>query len=141
MAPDLRLTQIYIQAVVCFVTLLLWTLSALLLKETKERNYTFSKIITSKDFIMLFEIFLIYLLIINLIAISITIYDKNAAKKGKWRIKESTLLLVSLLGGSTTMLATMFGIRHKTKKPKFMFGIPLIILLQLSVVVFVLVKL
>lgn len=114
---------------------------SIIIERNKGKKLYFFKNYHILDFIMLFEIFLIYLLIINLIAISITIYDKNAAKKGKWRIKESTLLLVSLLGGSITMLATMFGIRHKTKKPKFMFGIPLIILLQLSVVVFVLVKL
>lgn len=90
---------------------------------------------------MLLEILLIYLIVINLVALSITVYDKSAAKKGKWRVKENTLLLVSFLGGGVTMLATMYVIRHKTKKLKFMIGIPLIILLQLCAVIFVLVKL
>ena len=90
---------------------------------------------------MLLKILLIYLLIINLLALIITVYDKSAAQKGKWRVRENTLLLVSLLGGGFTMLATMCVIRHKTKKPKFMIGIPLIILLQLSLMIFVVVKL
>ncbi|MBO5702671.1 MAG: DUF1294 domain-containing protein [Clostridia bacterium] len=78
---------------------------------------------------------LAYLLVISIISISVTGYDKWAAKKRpKERTRESTLLLLSALGGSVAMLLTMYGIRHKTKHIKFMLGIPLIILLQLAVV-------
>jgi uncharacterized membrane protein YsdA (DUF1294 family) len=84
------------------------------------------------------NIFLIYLLVINLIAIIITCYDKRCAVKNKWRIKESTLLIVSLIGGSVGMLATMKIIRHKTKHKKFMIGIPAIIILQIAIIIFVL---
>ena len=73
---------------------------------------------------------LIYFAVISLIAIVLTVYDKGTAKAGSWRVKEQTLLLVSILGGSIAMLATMKAIRHKTQHPKFMVGIPLIILLQ-----------
>jgi uncharacterized membrane protein YsdA (DUF1294 family) len=44
------------------------------------------------------------------------------------------LLLVSLFGGSATMLLTMLAIRHKTKHAKFMIGIPVILTLQTSCV-------
>jgi uncharacterized membrane protein YsdA (DUF1294 family) len=75
---------------------------------------------------------LVYLLIISLVAFSVTVYDKWAAvKRPQERTRESTLLLLSALGGSIAMLFTMLGIRHKTKHLKFMLGIPLIILLQL----------
>lgn len=74
--------------------------------------------------------FLIYLCIISVIAVVITVYDKYRAVRNKWRVKEATLLLVSFLGGSIAMYITMLLIRHKTKKIKFMLGIPLIIILQ-----------
>lgn len=75
-------------------------------------------------------IFLIYFIIINIIAIIVTVYDKYCAQHNKWRVKESTLLLISCLGGSIFMYITMQIIHHKTKKLKFMLGIPLIIILQ-----------
>ena len=76
---------------------------------------------------------LVYLLIISIVAFAVTAYDKWAAtKRPQERTRESTLLLLSALGGSLAMLLTMLGIRHKTKHLKFMLGIPLIILLQLA---------
>jgi len=60
--------------------------------------------------------------------------DKGAAKKHRWRTKESTLLIIAALGGSVAMLLTMLIIRHKTKHAKFMVGIPLIIALQAAAV-------
>ena len=79
---------------------------------------------------------LVYLLVISVISIAVTIYDKWAAKnRPKKRTRESTLLLLSALGGSIAMLLTMYGIRHKTKHIKFMLGIPLIILIQVALIV------
>ncbi len=75
-------------------------------------------------------IYLIYLILINIFAVIITCYDKYCAIRRKWRVKESTLLLVSFLGGSIFMYLTMHIIRHKTNHLKFMFIIPVTILLQ-----------
>ena len=62
------------------------------------------------------------------------IYDKIAAKHNpKHRTRESTLLLLSALGGSVAMYLTMQLIRHKTKHIKFMLGIPLIIIVQIAI--------
>ena len=72
----------------------------------------------------------IYFAGVSLWAIGLTMHDKKAAKSGSWRIKERTLLLVSAIGGSVTMLATMRIIRHKTKHSKFMVGIPVISVLR-----------
>ena len=80
----------------------------------------------------------IYLIIINLIAVIVTIHDKRAAVKGTWRVKENTLLLISAFGGSPAMYLTMLLIRHKTRKPKFMVGIPLILIVELIIVYLVL---
>ena len=79
----------------------------------------------------------VYLALISFLAIGMTLYDKRAARKSSWRVKERTLLFVSLLGGSVAMFLTMCGIRHKTKHAKFMIGIPVIIILQIATVVFV----
>lgn len=79
---------------------------------------------------------LAYVLIISIVSVCVTIYDKWAAKKRpKERTRESTLLLLSALGGSVAMLLTMFTIRHKTKHMKFMIGIPLIIAVQAAAIV------
>ena len=67
-----------------------------------------------------------YLLLINILAALITALDKSKAQRGRWRIKESTLLLLSALGGSIGMYLTMRLIHHKTRKLKFMLGVPLI---------------
>lgn len=57
--------------------------------------------------------------------------DKQKARKNKWRIRESTLLLSAALGGSPGSLAGMYLFRHKTKHPKFTIGIPVILSLQI----------
>ena len=79
----------------------------------------------------------IYFLIISLVAIIVCIYDKKISKKNKveLRIPEKNLLIISALGGSIAMLLTMLAIRHKTKHVKFMLGIPLIIIAQISIAV------
>ena len=79
-------------------------------------------------------ILLVYLSVISLFSIIFTVADKLKAKNGRWRVPESTLMLLSLLGGSVAMLFTMRLVHHKTKKPRFMIGIPLIIVLQCALV-------
>ena len=63
--------------------------------------------------------------------------DKWKAKKNRWRIRESTLLLVAALGGSVGSLAGMYLFRHKTLHLKFTVGIPLILAGQCFAVVLV----
>ena len=85
---------------------------------------------------MLFKILFGYLIAISIISIIVCIYDKIAAKHNpKHRTRESTLLLLSALGGSVAMYVTMQLIRHKTKHVKFMLGIPLIIVVQAAIVI------
>ncbi|MBR6573272.1 MAG: DUF1294 domain-containing protein [Clostridia bacterium] len=78
---------------------------------------------------------LIYLGFVNLIGIFLCIKDKRAAKKGKWRVKENTLITLCLFGGSLGIYLCMKLIRHKTKHKKFMVGIPLIMVLQVIFVI------
>ena len=75
--------------------------------------------------------FYIYLVVINIIAVIVTVHDKNAAQRGAWRVKERTLMLISALGGAPAMYLTMLTIHHKTRKPLFMIGIPVIFIIEL----------
>ncbi len=76
----------------------------------------------------------VYLIIINLIAIVITAHDKLAAIRQRRRVPEKALMLISALGGAPAMYLTMLVIRHKTRKPLFMIGIPVIFLLELAII-------
>ena len=83
---------------------------------------------------------IIYLLIINALAFLLMLVDKQKAKKNKWRIPESTLLGAAVIGGCVGALAGMYTVRHKTKKPTFTVGIPIILLLQIAAIVLWIVK-
>lgn len=78
-----------------------------------------------------------YLLAINVVTFVAFGIDKRRAVEGRWRIREHTLLVLSLLGGTIGGLVGMVAFRHKIRKPKFRYGMPAILVLQL-VVVFVL---
>ena len=75
--------------------------------------------------------FCVYLFVINIASFLMFGIDKAKAKKGSWRIKEETLFTLALFGGSPGALIGMRVFHHKTRKKKFLFGIPLILLLQL----------
>lgn len=81
---------------------------------------------------------IIYLVLINTIAIILFGMDKKAAQSGVWRISERNLFLAAILGGAPGGLLAMYLFRHKTRKLKFVIGLPLIILLQLAVIYFLL---
>lgn len=77
------------------------------------------------------EILFIYYIIINLINLVLFYLDKKRARNRQWRIPESTLLLVSLLGGALGGLIGMEMFKHKTKKMKFIIGMPLILIVNI----------
>ena len=78
---------------------------------------------------------IIYLIIINIIAFLAMLVDKKKAEKNRWRIKESTLLILALIGGSIGAIAGMYVFHHKTQKPRFYIGIPIIIILQILLII------
>ena len=86
------------------------------------------------------KILLVYLLIVNAAAFLLMLIDKWKAKKNLWRIPEATLMLSAVLGGSVGALAGMYTVRHKTRKPKFYIGIPLILFLQLGCALYLILK-
>lgn len=74
----------------------------------------------------------VYLVLINIVSACLTVWDKRRAQKNEWRVRERTLLLVAILGGSPAMYGVMKKIRHKTKHKKFMIGLPVIFFLQVA---------
>ena len=82
------------------------------------------------------EYILLYLLIINIIGFLIMYIDKRKAKKGKWRIKDWTIIMVTLLGGGIGTIAGMYTFRHKTKKLKFTVGLPTILITEIVLVIY-----
>ena len=79
-----------------------------------------------------------YLLAVNIVPILLYGIDKYKAKKGKWPISEATLLTMATIGGSIGAWAGMRLWHHKTMHKKFKYGIPLIIILQVALAVYLL---
>ncbi len=78
------------------------------------------------------KVFAACLLVINLFSFAAMGVDKRRARLEKWRIRERTLFLLALIGGSIGILAGMFFFRHKTRHLSFRIGIPAILVIQLA---------
>ncbi|MBP5331295.1 MAG: DUF1294 domain-containing protein [Lachnospiraceae bacterium] len=89
---------------------------------------------------MLKYIIIAYLAIMNIIGFAIMGADKKKAKDNAWRIRESTLFLISLIGGSIGTLVGMYVFRHKTRHWYFVVGMPLILILHIAAAVLIYVK-
>lgn len=77
-----------------------------------------------------------YILCINVVTLIVYGIDKYKAKKAKWRIPETTLLLLAVLGGS---IGAWFGMKvwhHKTMHKKFKYGVPAILFLQIAAMIY-----
>ncbi|MBQ9950346.1 MAG: DUF1294 domain-containing protein [Clostridia bacterium] len=81
----------------------------------------------------------LYIIIISLVAVLLTLYDKAASKNKSVRVPERILLAMGILGGALAMFLTMILIRHKTHHVIFMAGLPLILILHviIGIIVFV----
>ena len=84
----------------------------------------------------LLHIILIDLVIINVVTFFMYGIDKWKAKKSKWRIRETALLGLAVLGGSIGAWLGMKVWHHKTQHKKFRFGVPAIIIIQLVIIVY-----
>jgi uncharacterized membrane protein YsdA (DUF1294 family) len=74
-----------------------------------------------------------YLILVNAAGFLLMLLDKQFAIHHRWRIPEATLLAVAAIGGSVGSWLGMQLFRHKTKKPLFTIGIPLIFAAQLAI--------
>lgn len=80
------------------------------------------------------KLLIVYVAAVNVVAFVVYGVDKYKAQKAKWRIRESTLLLLAAIGGSAGAWLGMKVWHHKTRHAKFRYGVPAILLVQLAVV-------
>lgn len=83
------------------------------------------------------DIILIYVAVVNIAAFLMYGIDKWNAKRDFRRIPEKTLLVIAAIGGSIGAYVGMQLFHHKTRKPKFYIGIPLIFAIQMGVLVYI----
>lgn len=76
----------------------------------------------------------LYLIIINVIAFFLMGIDKQRAKKHAFRVPEATLFTISVIGGAIGSIIGMYTFRHKTRHPSFVYGIPIILIVQLLLI-------
>ena len=82
------------------------------------------------------KLFAIYLAVMNVIGVAVMWSDKRRARRHRWRIPEKVLFGVSLLGGSVGTWAGMYLFRHKTKHWYFVVGMPLILVCQAALAIY-----
>ena len=73
----------------------------------------------------------IYLLAVNVMTFALFAWDKYCATHDRWRVRESTLLFWSAIGGALGAGAAMEICHHKTLHLKFKFGVPFLLFVQI----------
>lgn len=82
------------------------------------------------------DIALWYVVFINAWAFTMYGVDKYKAKHGLWRIPEAALLLVAAVGGSIGAWCGIQVFHHKTRKPKFSIGVPVIFVVEMVLLIY-----
>ena len=82
------------------------------------------------------KMFAIYLAVMNVLGVAVMWSDKRRARLHRWRIPEKVLFGVSLLGGSAGTWAGMYLFRHKTKHWYFVVGMPIILVCQAALAIY-----
>jgi uncharacterized membrane protein YsdA (DUF1294 family) len=77
------------------------------------------------------QLIITYSILINILGFLAMGIDKRKAIRDHWRIPEGSLFLLGFLGGGIGLLTGMKVFHHKTKKPRFQYGIPALGLLNL----------
>lgn len=78
---------------------------------------------------------IIYLIVINVATFIVYGVDKSRAIKKKWRLQESLLLSLAVIGGGAGAWLGMLLFRHKTQHDTFRYGVPIILALQIVALV------
>ena len=81
-----------------------------------------------------------YLVIVNIVGFAMMGMDKKRAIRGAWRISEASLFIVALIGGSIGSILGMNTFRHKTKHWYFKYGMPAILILQIALVAYFVIR-
>ena len=87
---------------------------------------------------MIANALLYYLIVINIVTFQVYGIDKWKAKQGSWRISEVSLLILAVIGGCIGALLGMKIWHHKTMHKKFKYGLPMILLAQITLIYLIL---
>ncbi|MBR4804168.1 MAG: DUF1294 domain-containing protein [Bacteroidales bacterium] len=88
----------------------------------------------------LLNVAIAYLVVINVVTFVLYGIDKWKARHSKWRVAEAVLLGMAVIGGSVGAWLGMAVWHHKTLHNKFRYGIPLILVAQIALLIFFVVK-
>ncbi len=80
------------------------------------------------------SLIIIYLLAVNVVSFAVMGIDKQKARKRAWRIPESTLFVLAIIGGSIGSILGMRLFRHKTRHRSFVYGMPAILIVQIILI-------
>lgn len=69
---------------------------------------------------------------LNLFGYLLIWFDKRRSKRDGWRIPEKRFFKLAFFGGAIGIYLGMNRFRHKTKHNKFVYGIPILILLNIG---------
>ncbi len=83
-------------------------------------------------------IIIVFLSIWNFIVFIVYLADKIKAMQKKWRVPESSLLMLAFCYGGVGAFLGMIIARHKVKKMKFMILVPLAIIIQTAILCLIL---
>ena len=76
-----------------------------------------------------------FLILINIISFITFGIDKYKAVHQKWRIRENTLFFLAIIGGGLGAFLGMYVFHHKTKHPRFKYGIPFILIIWIILII------
>ncbi|NLM44860.1 MAG: DUF1294 domain-containing protein [Clostridiales bacterium] len=89
---------------------------------------------------MFIKAIVMYFFLINSIGFIIMGIDKRKSQKFKWRIKETKLFFIAIFGGALGIYFGMKKFHHKTQKPTFKVGIPILTILNLVIYIYFCIK-
>lgn len=80
---------------------------------------------------------LLYIFILCVITGALFAIDKLQAINSNWRIPESVLLFFAATGGTIGGMVSMCLCHHKTQKPVFNTGLPLMMIAQMMILILI----
>lgn len=81
-----------------------------------------------------FDLIILYAVAVNVAAFIVMGVDKRKAVKRAFRIPESTLFVLAIIGGSLGSIIGMHFFHHKTRHWYFLYGMPVILAIQIMLV-------
>lgn len=81
-----------------------------------------------------FDFIILYVAAVNVISFIAMGVDKRRAVKRAFRVPESTLFVLAIIGGSIGSIAGMHLFHHKTRHWYFLYGMPVILALQIILI-------